>query len=164
MTHIAGQYTYKTPTEVWSLETARATLYRSIVHAKLLTQIYPILTSYTSKSKTTTCPCCCEADETLEHFLLQCTVLSKAQENYLPIVIISRLKKLNLKTDNNASFLQVSLGSSSLPSNKNFTSLVTHISRAICFICYMRWLHATSAEKMRDSSVAAFKWVKNILN
>ena len=69
---------------VWSTNTSDPiVVHKAMIHAKLLVQRYPLRTSHMTSSKTTTCPCCGEMEETLKHFAIECTALQRIRAPHL---------------------------------------------------------------------------------
>ena len=56
---------------------------RADIHTRILVQRYPVNSSHTSRQKHSPCPCCGEADETLQHFLVTCSALASTRQPYL---------------------------------------------------------------------------------
>jgi ribosomal protein L31 len=68
---------------IWALGTDPHMVTRATLQVKMLVQRYPINTSHTSNSRTTVCPCCKKADETMEHFIAECPALKYARDRHL---------------------------------------------------------------------------------
>ena len=61
------------PHDIWaSATTDPVDVQKATIHAQFLVQRYPINSSHTSKNRTSPSLCCLAAEETLQHFIVEC--------------------------------------------------------------------------------------------
>ena len=137
-------------------------VYRASVHMKILMQRYPINTSHTSKSRTSTCPCCHNGEETLAHFLIQCRMLRSARIPHLQtIVSILNSEKIVPTSDN---LVQAILDPSALCQDPKLVAATISAARDMCFYLHITRLNITCREKLKNHRAAAIKRSPNILS
>ena len=82
-----------------SARTDPHTSFCASIRVKILVQRYPIATSHTAgRSRSLTCKLCNEDDESMIHFLLQCTALASARSEHLAS-IMSTIRKYHVSVD-----------------------------------------------------------------
>ena len=147
---------------VWSgTITDPLAVHRASVHAKILVQRYPINSSHTAKSKTSSCPCCHAPEESLEHFLLHCRMLRSARIPHLQTIVNNMISiKIVPSAD---SLVQAVLDPSALCLNKQFIAATVAAAREMCFYLHITRLNITCRERLKYHRAAVIKKSANLL-
>ena len=106
------------------------------------------------------CPCCNEAEESLQHVLLECKAIDNACTKLMHTITAS-LEGQNIKIDQN-SIVGTILDPSVLSPSLYFIKAMVTTGRTMCLNLYIKRL-CTMLEKMKNASAAIIKKANNIL-
>ena len=104
---------------------------QATIHVQLLVQRYPINSSHTIKNRTSPCPCCLAAEETVQHFKVECTNLATVHNKVVPN-IRDILCDENINTTSEI-VIQSILDPSSMPIDNSHINSVHSLTRELCF-------------------------------
>lgn len=147
---------------VWAIQsTDPLMVHRAAIHAKILVQRYPLNTSHTSRSKTTQCPCCNTCEETLQHFLLECTKLETVRNTHINCIKNNMFAMdIEISQDN---LMRAILDPSFLSEDPKFISVTVSAARSLCFYLHLTRLRVTGSDKLKYHSAGKIKRATNLL-
>ena len=132
---------------VWRIGAAnQLTVTKASIHARLLTQRYPLHTNRTSGSSfDTPCPLC-HGHESMSHFILECSVTEEIRKVYLEKLFLLLLNNHIHLPVGNEETIKLILD----PTNHYGTSCILdkimHISRDMCYHLHQRRSHLISRD------------------
>ena len=148
------------PHHVWPRDTSDPlVIYRSTVHAKLIIQRYPLYTSHMSRASSTVCPCCHEAEETIEHFIVICVTLQHALAPHIP-KIVNFLEKCHINANANT-ITRAALDPSIFTDHIEEIQGVIRTSRTMCFNLHLARLQHTKGPSQKSKAI---KGARSVLN